>query len=234
MQKTIIITADLGHLKAFAVEQDDGPGAPSIRLLQKENTDVAQHLSEIVTDQAGRYRKRPATGAGPTNRSDGEPHHFGIERRKRALKTLAKGIDELLTRERAEAWCFAAASEINRALLDALNKTVRARMQQNVRANLTGASKAEVLGHFDLRPQTTETVDFLAQQRSTARGASQGNAQGKTPAGRNGPLKEAVRGRDNRPQAARERSRLSDTGENRRSSTGRHSPARSRRFRADA
>jgi hypothetical protein len=194
MQKTIIITADLGHLKAYAVEQDDGPGAPSIHLLQKENTDIAQHLSAIVTDQAGRYRKRPATGVGQTDRSDGEPHNLGIERRKRAMKVLAKGIDELLARERPEAWCFAAASEINRALLDALNKTVRARMQQNVRANLTGVSKAEVLGHFDFRPQTTEAVDFLAQQRSTARPANQGNGSRKPTARRNGPLKEAVRG----------------------------------------
>ena len=82
MTKTILVTADLGHLKAYRLQQDQRPGRPKMEVLQTETTQATRHLSDIVTDQAGQFRKG-SFPAGPSDRSDGEPHNLTLERQRR-------------------------------------------------------------------------------------------------------------------------------------------------------
>ena len=147
MTKKILITADLGHLKIYRLQEDPKLRRPRVRSIQTEESDVTRHLSEVVTDRADQFRKG-SFPVGPNDRSDSEPHNLALERRRRALKTLAKDIGRLITRERVRDWFLAAGKEINGALIAALDKDIRAKIQKNVLANLTKLSSAEVLSHF--------------------------------------------------------------------------------------
>ena len=111
MTTKLLIVADLGHWKAYRLEESEQFSRPRIQLLEEWTTNVIQHLSEVVTDQAGQFRKG-SFPAGPSDRSDGEEHNLGLERRKRALKTLAARISELVRRENVESWYFTAGKEI--------------------------------------------------------------------------------------------------------------------------
>ena len=119
MTKTILVTADLGHLKAFRLKHDQQPGRPKMEVIQTETTQATRHLSDLVTDQAGQFRKG-SFPAGPSERSDGEPHNLALERRRRALKALARDINRLITQERPDEWFLAAGPEINKPLVEAL------------------------------------------------------------------------------------------------------------------
>src|SRR5213080_2124924 len=104
MSKKLLVTADLGHLKVFRLEEDgEQLSKPRATLLEEEITRVRNHLSEEVTDRAGQFRKG-SFPAGPTDRSDGEEHNLSLERRRRALKTLARDISSLVGREGIQAW----------------------------------------------------------------------------------------------------------------------------------
>jgi hypothetical protein len=146
--KTLLVTADLGHLKAYRLIQNDGqPGRPHIERIQTETTDATSHLSEVVTDQAGQFRKG-SFPAGPNDRSDGEPHNLTLERRRRALKAIVRDISRLIAREKPQKWLLAAGKEINERLIEALDANARARLKQNVQANLTKLGSAQMLAHF--------------------------------------------------------------------------------------
>src|SRR3954469_1412737 len=147
MTKTILVTADLGHLKAFRLKHDQQPGRPKMEVIQTETTQATRHLSDLVTDQAGQFRKG-SFPAGPSERSDGEPHNLALERRRRALKALARDINRLITQERPDEWFLAAGPEINKPLVEALANQVRGRMRKNVDANLTKVGTPAVLSHF--------------------------------------------------------------------------------------
>jgi hypothetical protein len=160
MIKTVLVTADLGHLKAYRLtKQGSESGRPSIEVIQTESTDATSHLSEVVTDQAGQFRKG-SFPSGPTNRSDGEPHNLALERRRRALKAIARDISRLIAREKPQEWILAAGKEINHRLLQALDKGVRGKLKKNVPANLTKLGLQQVLAHFYGTAQTTPNNDL--------------------------------------------------------------------------
>src|SRR5258708_26032447 len=103
MTKKLLIVADLGHLKVFRLEENGESGRPRAILLEQKSTEVTNHLTEVVTDRAGQYRKGVA-GAGASNMSDGEEHNLPLERRRRALKRLAQHISSLIRAEKIESW----------------------------------------------------------------------------------------------------------------------------------
>src|SRR4051794_37255506 len=47
MTKTILVTADLGHLKAFRLKHDQQPGRPKMVVIQTETTQATRHLSDL-------------------------------------------------------------------------------------------------------------------------------------------------------------------------------------------
>ena len=147
MTNTLLVLADVGHLKAYRFRTDTGGSTPKLELLENFETQVPNHLSEEVTDQAGKYRKGSVHG-GPSNLSDGEQHNIDLERRRRALREIARHINHLVRRESPEACFLAAGSEINNALMDELEPQARSAIKKNITANLTRLNQEEVIRHF--------------------------------------------------------------------------------------
>ncbi len=149
MQKLVFV-ADLGRLKAFRLEESPRFSHPRMKLVEDWETNVTQHLSEELTDQAGQFRKGPKSAEGPGALSDGEQHNLDLERRRRAVRTLAQRINTLVEREDGVDACYLAAdSRINQQLLDEMQQRTRAKIQKNVPANLSKLSPDEVLAHFE-------------------------------------------------------------------------------------
>ena len=149
MKKKLLVLADLGHFKAYQFEQDNSYSTPRLQLLEEWATDVPRHVSQQLSDQAGQFRKGTTAG-GPSNLSDGEEHNFDLERRRRALKTVAAHMRELLRKDEPDldGCYFAAGPEINSAILEALDPQSRARIQKNVCANLTRLNPEQVIARF--------------------------------------------------------------------------------------
>ena len=102
MTTKLVVVADLGHFKAYRLEESPDFSRPRIKLLEDWETNVSKHLSEEVTDQAGQFRKGSAP-AGPTDRSDGEEHNLDLERRRRAVEAWSGfALDEHFGTPRAD------------------------------------------------------------------------------------------------------------------------------------
>lgn len=145
LEPKLVVLAALGHLKAYRLEGGSAIDRPSWRLVEDRETDITHHLREDVTDAAGRFRKEPAVvGA----LSDGEEHHLDLERRHRALKTLAHDITELIRREQVNGCYLAADPRINQPLFDALDSDARAKIQKNIPANLNKLDLQELRKRF--------------------------------------------------------------------------------------
>lgn len=146
MMTKLLVLADLGKFKAYRFNNGRNFSTPQLELIEAWDTNVAHHLGADVTDQAGQFRKGHSEGASPS--SDGEQHNIDLERRRRAVKRVARRIGELLRSEPVEGCYLAAASEINKTLIDELDQDARARIHKNVTANLTSLKPAEVIAHF--------------------------------------------------------------------------------------
>ena len=147
MTNKLLVLAGLGHFRAFRLDEQPTFSHPRLQFLEEWDSDVAEHLSEELTDQAGRFR-RGSVHAGPSDMSDGEPHNLELERRRRALRKMARRIGQLVMDEKVESCYLAAGTEINEALLEELDQPVRGKIEKNVRANLTRLPPDEVLQHF--------------------------------------------------------------------------------------
>jgi hypothetical protein len=148
MTKKLLMLADLGHLKTYRLQESEQFSTPRLQLIDEWQTNVPNHLSQEVTDQAGQYRKG-SVPSGPSDLSDGEEHNLHLERRRRAVKAVARHMTELIGRQEEFDGCyFAAPSEVNKAILKALDRATRSQIQKNVAANLTRLNNADVIAHF--------------------------------------------------------------------------------------
>lgn len=149
MAKKLLVLADLGHCKVYRLEDGRNFSTPRLQLLEDWQTNVTQHLSKELSDQAGQYRRGMLSAAeGAMAMSAGEQHNLSLERKRRAVKVLAKRIEELLDSEEVEGCYLAADRQINAALLDAMGQRARSRIQRNVPANLTRLDASHVIHHF--------------------------------------------------------------------------------------
>jgi hypothetical protein len=144
----LLVVADLGRMKAYRLEEDKAYSKPRLELLDDWETGVNQHLSESLSDQAGRYRKGVGASEGASSLSDGEQHNIDLERRRRAVKALAQRITLLLDRETLDGCYLAADSRINQPILDEMDRRTRGRIQKTVAANLSKLNPAELAQHF--------------------------------------------------------------------------------------
>jgi hypothetical protein len=143
--KKLVVVVDLGRLRAYRLEESPHFSHPRLKLIEVQQTDITRHLSEEVTDDAGRFRKEPAVvGA----LSDGEEHNLELQRRHQAVKTLARGIGELIQRERVDGCYLAADSRINEPLLNEMMPAARAKIQKNISANLSKLAPEEIRKRF--------------------------------------------------------------------------------------
>ncbi|VVM06787.1 hypothetical protein MAMC_01243 [Methylacidimicrobium cyclopophantes] len=147
MRIDTIITADLGHLKAYRVWVDELSGKTHIQILADQILPEAhKKLADLETDARGRYSVR--TGKVALGRPAGEVHNVELEIRKRLLGQLAQEIDSLLHREGSKHWGLAAGSEVLPRLLEKLSASSRERLVKTVPADLTKLDKEEVFSRF--------------------------------------------------------------------------------------
>jgi hypothetical protein len=147
MKKKIIIVMDTGRFKAFRVDGDEAVGSPRAVQIDDRRTNVENHLSQELTDQAGQFGKG-TRGSATAVSSSGERHNIDLEFRRRAVKSFAQATNEVMAREQAEEIYFAAGSEINQQALEMMGKGVRERIQKNLAANLTHLPTAEIMQRF--------------------------------------------------------------------------------------
>jgi hypothetical protein len=148
MKSKLLVVADLGRLRAYHLQQDPSFSNPRLELVDDFETHVVQHLSAELTDQAGNRRSRGPVEGGPNLKSDGEQHNLDLERRRRAVKMVAKRISELLNDHKVDGCYLAADSRINQPILDELDQQTRAKIEKTVASNLSKLPASDLMRHF--------------------------------------------------------------------------------------
>lgn len=144
---TLIFAANLGHLKAFRLEETPTRGRRLELIEEMEFPEAHGRFGDKVTDMAGRFPVTEGAGQG-TAMSTGESLTAELEIQKRLLKLVAERITTVLLNERPESWHFAASAEVHQAILNELTPELRERVVRHVHADLTKVPAPEVLTHF--------------------------------------------------------------------------------------
>jgi hypothetical protein len=145
MRSKLIIVTDLGLLRACRLETTLNRKSRLELLEEVVLEDAHQRVVEKATDLAGRH-------VSPTARHWGAPmtddHNLRLEIKRRLIKQIAKHIQRLVNTSGTESCCLAAHKEINHLIVDALPKTVRARIETNLARDLVKAPRKELLAIF--------------------------------------------------------------------------------------
>ena len=149
-KSSFLIVADRGNLKAFRLEKLATERPPRLELVQALSITAAhQKLSELVTDQAGRFPVGSGGMSQGRHQNAISESNLDLENDRRIQKELAARIDEILEREQPATWSFAAPPEINGAVLEKIAPPLRARLVENVAADLVNAQSRELVAHFE-------------------------------------------------------------------------------------
>jgi len=145
----LIVTADLGHFKAYKlIKSRKDNVTPRVELLKCfDNLEAHERISEKMSDAAGRFR-RAGAGAGYNSAGSGERHNMDTETKKRLIKKMAECIDSMMKGEDCDAWHLAAGSDINNALLRNLSPYAKERLINNIKSDLTKLTKSEIVERF--------------------------------------------------------------------------------------
>lgn len=130
----LIITADLGRLRAFRVNPSDDQTRDNY-VVQEIKTPPLEHtpqsISEITSDQAGRFSSDGSGGM-----SHGEAHGLEREEERRLIAQLAERIGGVIDSEKPAGWFLAAPQTINARLLEGIpaahHKTLRENRTQDL------------------------------------------------------------------------------------------------------
>jgi hypothetical protein len=149
----IIICTNSGRLRAFQVSQSDTTTEElnQIREIADEEFDFGpQRISEITSDQAGRFQRdsRPGIMRGESHRL--ESHGLEVEEERRLISHLAERVGQLVQAEGADWWQLAAPKAINSRLVEKLDPAVRERLTGNEKHDLTKLPTLEVGRRFGL------------------------------------------------------------------------------------
>ena len=115
----LIITANLGRLRAFRVKPSSDPARDNkvVEEIETPPLQMSPHgISDLTSDQAGRF----SADGGP-GMSHGEAHGLAKEEERRLITQLAEGIDALLSAERPGRWGLALPKTINARVVSALH-----------------------------------------------------------------------------------------------------------------
>jgi hypothetical protein len=145
MEKVIII-ANLGRVRALKFREagldpqeqdhlDEESGSPFEMRIDK--------ISDVVTDQAGRFPQRGPTGGLP-GMSQGEEHELEAELENRALQRVADKIDEIVAAENYPPWLLMATREVLPHLEKALPTAARASLARRDVGDLTKMPLADL------------------------------------------------------------------------------------------
>ncbi|GEM_PF-1436093 len=134
----LIILANRAHIVAYRTN-----GGGHLNLVDSlESMEGNMKISDLVTDQAAAFpTDEPGTAAY-------EDMPLTEELEIRSLRQIAGKIDGILSREEPGIWGFAAAPELNEAILEQVDDEHRDRLACNLRLDLTKSPPAEVHGRF--------------------------------------------------------------------------------------
>ncbi|MBI4837995.1 MAG: host attachment protein [Nitrospirae bacterium] len=142
----IIITVDLGHLKAYRVTAEPA-GSPKIELIKThDSVEGLGKLGGKLSDIAGRFTG--GGGKGEVAKGYGEPHHLVSDIRKKLVKTIAADMSALITKEDCKKWHLAAGGRINKEIVENLEPKVKSKLDKNITLDLTKTPKSGILAHF--------------------------------------------------------------------------------------
>ena len=113
-----------------------------------------QHFVEQVTDLSGNYSAAASSGIGGAPRrmqSSSSDVHWRLEADRRAVEDLARAIEEVLLREKPEAWTLSAPADIHTKLEEAIAQPCREHLLGVIPKNLVRADTASLLDHFGPR-----------------------------------------------------------------------------------
>lgn len=149
MKNTVIVTADLGILKAYKLDHTPIKQTPRLELIEEcEMVDAHGKILDKVTDQAGRWRIPGEKMA----MSYAERQKLDLELRKRLIKQLARQIEDLLDGDSVDECYLATSKEMLHPLLEELTPQTRSRVTKSLPVNLTKNDKADVIAHFLGKP----------------------------------------------------------------------------------
>ena len=142
---SFLVIADRGCVKAFEVENTPTHG-PMPRLTATFQISAEpDRYREEYSDRLGSFPNGGTQGKG---NSVAERHSVGEELQARALREVAKHIDQLLSRHHPTSWGFAAPAEIARAVLKKLQPDTRARLKRVVKHDLINVDAKALIGQF--------------------------------------------------------------------------------------
>lgn len=146
---SVVIAANLGHLKAFRVEETPNRGQKLQLIEDIEFPEAHGRFTDKVTDLAGRF---PVSGGAypGTQMSIAETLAVDLEAEKRLAKLVSEEIEKYTAD--APSWYFAATSEIQNAILENLKRPTRDKLQRSVACDLTKAPVSNVQEHFQSAP----------------------------------------------------------------------------------
>jgi len=149
MNKTLIIVADLGLLRAYQVTQNMADRQPHLELIEESKAESAhQKLSEQLTDQAGRFPRGSGAANIPGDLSAGESLNSEAEQSRRLISHLAGRINALLLENDVTRCSLAVSGAIRKQLLDVLDPKARAKIVQSLASNLTKTDPQSLAEYF--------------------------------------------------------------------------------------
>jgi len=153
MNKTLVIVADLGLLRAYRETQNVGDRQPHLELIEELRPERAhQKLSDQVTDQAGRF---PRGGGGANTSGDlsaGENLNAEAGQNRQLISRLAGRINSLLTDNAVTHCSIAISGAIHKQLLEAIDPKARAKIGQVLASNLAKTHPRDLPAHFTRKP----------------------------------------------------------------------------------
>lgn len=152
MKNTFIVLADLGHLRAFQPQAAE-PGVGREYDLKEVKLAPLSHtpssISELATDQAGRFATGGANGSPRgCGMSHGEAHNLQTEDERRLIQKLASRIDAVIAKRSPARWILAAPAAILPRVKDALHPTSKQNLAEAQSADLTKLSIKQVESRF--------------------------------------------------------------------------------------
>ncbi len=143
---SLIVVADRGGIKAYKVNQTPTRGA-SLQLVQAfDITDAHGRYDDKLTDQAGRFPV--GDGNGRHANAIAERTQLETENDRRICKQLAEHIAEVVKREAADGWSFAAPASIHASVTDLLPASIQTRVVEHVKSDLVKIEPAKLHSHF--------------------------------------------------------------------------------------
>ena len=149
MNKTLIIVADLGLLRAYRETQNVADRQPHLELIEELKLESAhQKLSDQLTDQAGRFPRGGGAANISGDLSAGVSLNSEAEQSRRLISQLAGRINRLLAEDDVTRCSLAVSGAIHKQLLEELDPKARAKIVQSLASNLTKSDPETLAGHF--------------------------------------------------------------------------------------